>query len=117
MDVGNISSSSLLSLFGPGRTKPTPEQMAQRLIDDKDKDGNGTLSAAELCISDEAFKKVDTDGDGQLTADELIEGADQIREALDPLTAAQTENTHKTLLDYIDQEKNKDQRTPLDLWF
>lgn len=118
MDVGNISSSSLLSLFAPGRTNLTPEQMAQRLIEDKDEDGNGTLSAVELCISDEAFKKVDADGDGELTSEELIEGADEIRKALDPLTAAESENTHKTLLDYIDEDKVDDARqTALDLLF
>jgi hypothetical protein len=119
MDVGNISSSSTLSLFRSGRTNLTPEQMAQRIIEDKDKDGNGTLSAVELCISDDAFKKVDTDGNGQLTSEELIAGADEIRKALDPLAAPrEPETTQKTLLDYIDEDKVDDARqTALDLLF
>lgn len=54
------------------------EEMTQRLIQDKDKDGNGTLSALEICISDEAFQKADANHDGQLNASELMNSVKEI---------------------------------------
>jgi len=100
------------------------EEMVQRLIEDKDKNGNGTLDAAELCISEEALKQVDADGDGELTSEELIEGAEQIRKAMGPPPGIKSpesdedDATAKTLLDYLEEEQDKNApRTILDLLF
>ena len=101
------------------------KRLTQHLIDEKDEDGNGTLNAAELCISEDVFNQVDTDGDGELTSEELIEGADQIREAMGPPPgmpmmppSESEESEEKTLLDYINQDEEDDStQTILDLLF
>jgi Ca2+-binding EF-hand superfamily protein len=81
MDCSGVGSNGLLSLLKMGGKQKPPgdwDEATQRLIKDKDKDGNGTLSALEICISDEAFKKADTNGDGQLSSDELKANAQLI---------------------------------------
>ncbi|HPC95892.1 MAG TPA: hypothetical protein PLU87_13175 [Sedimentisphaerales bacterium] len=130
MDISSILTNSRYSLYGLGQmpSKPSTEEMTEHLIEDKDKNGNGTLDAAELCISEELFKQVDTNGDGELTSEELIAGAEQIRKALGlppgmPLIEGsesdEDDNKTKTLLDYLEEEeegKNTTQ-TVLDLLF
>ena len=60
------------------------EEMTQKLIQDKDKDGNGTLNALEICISDEAFQKADANSDGELDNKELMANAREIGKKLGP---------------------------------
>jgi Ca2+-binding EF-hand superfamily protein len=67
---------------GAGQQPPNLEGVTQRLIQDKDKDGDGSLDAAEICISEELFNQVDANGDGKLNADELMAGAKAIGEEL-----------------------------------
>lgn len=133
MDIASILANSGYSLHALGQrpegaSKPSDEEMALRLIEQRDKNDNGTLDAAELCISEEAFKQVDADGDGQLNAQELIDGAEQIRKAMGPppgmpsmqgRASDETDNTTKTLLDYIKQDEEEDDttKTVLDLLF
>lgn len=129
MDISSILTNSAYSLYGLGQmpSKPSMEEMTEHLIEEKDKNGNGTLDAAELCISKDAFQQVDTDGDGELTSEELIAGAEQIRKAMGPppgmpliegAESDEDDGTTKTLLDYMDEEKDKDaNQTVLDLLF
>ncbi len=134
MDISSILSNPNFNLYALGQTPGAAslpgsmEEMVQRLIEGKDKNGNGTLDAAELCISEEAFNQADTDGDGELGSEELIAGAEQIRKAMGPppgmplITGSESDEDDgktKTLLDYLEEEeegKNTTQ-TVLDLLF
>ena len=68
MDIGSIISNLEYNpLQRPGQasansSKPSIEEMAQRLIEAKDKDHSGTLGATELCISQELFDRIDANG-------------------------------------------------------
>ncbi len=133
MDIGSILSNSGYSLHALGQTSGamslpnSMEEMVQRLIEDKDKNGNGTLDAAELCIAEEAFQQVDADRNGELTGEELIAGAEQIRKAMGPppgmppiggSESQEDDDTTKTLLDYLDEREDKNAtQTVLDLLF
>lgn len=84
MDVSGIGLSNLLNACrtnGSCRSDDLNEA-TQRLIEDKDKDGNGTLSAVEIAISAEAFQLADTNADGELNAEELKNAADAIGKEL-----------------------------------
>ncbi len=50
---------------------PSPRVQARDLIQQRDKDGNGVLSAAEFADTPERFHTADLNGDGQLTQGEL----------------------------------------------
>ncbi len=131
MDISSILSNSGYNLHALGQTPgaaslpSSMEEMVQHLIEDKDKNGNATLDAAELCISEEALKQVDADGDGELTSEELIEGAEQIRKAMGPPPGIKSSESDeddgktKTLLDYLEEEEEgkNTPRTILDLLF
>jgi len=83
----NISSIGLNSLFSThevnaSRSLGNLDDATQRLIENKDKDGNGTLNAVEISISDEAFQRADADGDGELDADELKNSVETIGKEL-----------------------------------
>jgi Ca2+-binding EF-hand superfamily protein len=59
--------------------RPTDEQMdamdaqmAASILDNKDADKSGTLSASELGVSDDQLKKIDADNDGAVSQDELV---------------------------------------------
>jgi hypothetical protein len=109
MDITSIGT----SVYGTSQTgqmqgPPAPpskaelEDMTDRLIQDKDSDGDGLLSAAEIDISEEAFALADTDGDGALSRDELIAGAETIGKELGPKgpppeLGAQSEDESQTL--------------------
>lgn len=130
MDISSILSNSSYNLYGVGQTgqnssPPSIEEMTQKLIEDKDQDGSGTLDAAELCISEDLLKQLDADGDGQLNSEELIEGAEQIREAMGPppgmppMMASEEDDesdiTTKTLLDYLNQDDDDSKRNIFDM--
>ncbi len=56
-------------------------QMAQNIFTQKDADKSGGLSASELGVSDDQLKKIDTDGDGQVSQDELTAALKANRES------------------------------------
>jgi hypothetical protein len=63
----------MLGMCGMG--PPSPSDMASRVIDDLDTDGDGVLSADEISKSGKLAQRIldaDTDGDGIVTKDELI---------------------------------------------
>ncbi len=63
--------------MGPGRPPmgppPTgdPTEMATRIIGNDDRDGDGAISLAESPLNSEEFGKIDMDGSGTLSVDEL----------------------------------------------
>jgi len=84
MDVSSIGLNALLGAYGAKASNRHADldEATERLIHAKDKDGNGTLSAAEISISDEAFQLADTNADGELSADELKNSVDVIGKEL-----------------------------------
>jgi Ca2+-binding EF-hand superfamily protein len=85
MTLGSVGLNLGPGVFGTGRMHGPPgdlDEATDRLIKDKDKDGDGLLSALEICISDEAFKQADANGDGKLDAEELKNGVDAIGKEL-----------------------------------
>jgi Ca2+-binding EF-hand superfamily protein len=63
-------------------------QMAERLIQDKDADGDGALSVDEMGISEEAFAKLDVNEDELLDQSELASGPGE----LGTILKAETDN-------------------------
>lgn len=59
---------------------PPPEtnnsDMAARIIQEEDADGDGMISASETKVDSNRFNALDTDGDGLLTAEELTAAAE-----------------------------------------
>jgi Ca2+-binding EF-hand superfamily protein len=85
MECNSVGLGSDYTLFGVGQSQKPPgnlEEGTQHLIKDKDKNGDGTLNALEICISDEAFKQADANGDGQLNTDELQDNVEVIGKEL-----------------------------------
>lgn len=80
MDISGIGLTAIFNRCGANGSSGSGnlDEAARRLIEDKDKDGNGTLSALEISISAEAFKLADTNADGELDADELKNAVDII---------------------------------------
>lgn len=106
MDVSSVSSYAdvyQMSQMEKPQARPSLEEMTARLIEDKDTDGNGSLSIDELSISEEAFAQADTDGNGQLDSEELTASAETIGKEIDPLSKfdASSETGRKTLFDII----------------
>ena len=118
MDIGSILSSSGFNPYGAGQkpeasSTPSIEEMMQHLIEDKDKDGSGTLDGAEFRISEDLFNQIDTNGDGQLNAEELVEVAKQIRAAMGPAPGMppmqaygsdEEDDSEQTVLDILQQD-------------
>lgn len=73
MEISGIGLDSLLSAYRTGSTQSTGnlDEAAERVIKNKDKDGDGMLSAVEVSISPEAFQLADANADGQLDAGEI----------------------------------------------
>ncbi len=74
MDCSGISLNLDKSVYAPGRAQESPfdsDAAVARLIKSKDKNGDGTLSASEIGISEQAFQQADANGDGQLDAGEI----------------------------------------------
>ncbi len=80
MDISSIGLNALYGQYGANASRPPGDldEATSRLIQDKDKDGNGTLSAVEISISEEGFKLADANKDGELDADELKNSIDTI---------------------------------------
>lgn len=51
---------------------PDPSEMAGRMIQEMDADGDGALSAGEISVDQDQLSKADSDGDGKLSEAELI---------------------------------------------
>jgi Ca2+-binding EF-hand superfamily protein len=77
---------ALLGRYGVTASRPPGDLDAatERLIKNKDRDGNGTLSAVEISISEEGFKLADADANGELDAGELKNAVDSISAELRP---------------------------------
>ncbi|MEN6426241.1 MAG: EF-hand domain-containing protein [Phycisphaerales bacterium] len=84
MDVSSIGLNTLFNTYGMKTMRPPGDldEATQRLIENKDKDGNGTLSAVEISISADAFQLADANADGELDADELKNSVDIIGKEL-----------------------------------
>jgi Ca2+-binding EF-hand superfamily protein len=85
MDLSSIGLNLGYGVSGAGQThKPSGDldEATSRFIKNKDQNGDGVLSAAEISISDEAFKRADANGDGQLDADELKSSVESIGKEL-----------------------------------
>lgn len=80
MDVSGIGLNALLGQYGVNapRSAGDLDEAASRLIQTKDKDGNSTLNAVEISISQEGFKRADANQDGELDAAELKDSFDTI---------------------------------------
>lgn len=92
------------------------EEMTQRLIQDKDEDGNGTLSALEICISEEAFRKADANGDSELDSSELMNGVSRIGPELGPPPGMPRPGSDDDDDDEDEDEENARMRALLDLF-
>lgn len=80
MDISSISAGFGYAAPQPLRpaeasSRPSIEELAERLVEAKDQDGSATLDGVELSISKEAFALLDANADGQLDTAELVEGA------------------------------------------
>ncbi len=126
MDISSIVSTSGYNPYGAGQapegtSKPNMEDMIQRLIETKDQDGSGTLDGVELRIDKEMFNQIDTDGDGQLNAEELAEGVRQILTTTGPpsgmplMKAPDEDDDEQTLLDLLAQNDEKTTQTSIDI--
>jgi Ca2+-binding EF-hand superfamily protein len=85
MDLSSIGMNSSYGIFATGKMQKPPgdlDEATDRLIQDKDKNSDGTLNALEICISDEAFQQADANGDGELDADELKDNVEVIGKEL-----------------------------------
>jgi len=126
MDVGSILSSSA---YGMNQTQQAPAntdiaKMVDRLIEAKDQDGTGTLGMDELTISEEAFRRLDANGDDQLDSEELIDGLERLREKMGPAPvmgmfkgskSEDEEDEEQTLLDLLASDKDETTSSGLDL--
>ncbi len=102
MNVGGINSqfavNAMQGKFG-GRPDGMIAQKFDQMISSNDSDGDGSLSIAELGISENLFTKMDSDGDGLIKAEELKAGLDQFRESVKNGTASDDE--FKELIDKL----------------
>ena len=73
--------SSSQSTSETGSTK-LANAIASRFLKKNDTDSSGGLSSSELTLSQDAFKLLDTDGDGTISADELKAGVQKQLDAL-----------------------------------
>lgn len=83
MEINGFNSSNDMDLSVAGSMKrPSKEEIeelntnlsesiAEKLIEEKDENGDGVLSAEELGLSDEAFAALGTDSESFATAEEL----------------------------------------------
>ncbi len=59
----------------------------EKFVKERDTDNDGGLSRTEVNLEDEAFQKLDRDGDGLITADELTDSfVDEVKTSGDVLT-------------------------------
>jgi|GEM_PF-833400 len=70
----SLSGNTWMQGLGPRGTKesgPDYDQMAEKVLQDRDQDGDGLLSSSEMQMSRGRFEMVDTDKDGYVSAGEL----------------------------------------------
>jgi Ca2+-binding EF-hand superfamily protein len=73
--LAGYQAASAMGMSRPPGTPPTDEQMKAKISDfltSLDTDGNGSVSLAESGVSQDSFSQVDANGDGQITAEELL---------------------------------------------
>ena len=118
MDIGSIVSNAAQHAYDTAQTQKTSPksdlaEMVAQLIETKDQDGTGTLSMAELGISEETFGRLDTNQDNQLNSEELLSGLEQLRQKMGApsllgmikgLGSDKEEDEEETLLDLLAQD-------------
>ncbi len=80
----------------PPRSEDSAEDMASNVIDELDTNKDGVLSIDEIIAGGEKAEKIleaDSDGDGQVTKDELVEDISKMQQQM------QTENQISSLTD------------------
>ena len=93
MSVSTVSGSGNSSLYELMALKKQADasDLSGKVVDSRDSDGDGKLTAKELNISSESFGKADTDGDGVLSEDELAAGVESdmqvMKEVMDQFMA------------------------------
>ena len=86
--VGSISGASAANPSTPPDPSTRLDAAVKRLLQKSDADGDGQRSAQELTgLSADAFKALDTNGDGKLSADELKTG---MKKAMDEMKQARS---------------------------
>ena len=79
------------------------EKITSKLISEKDKDGDGALSASEFGLDEEKFNSIDSDGDGLLTKAELTEDAKQTHQEMMAKMQTMQASNSGSLLDMLGQ--------------
>jgi len=126
MDISSISAGFGYAAPQPVRpaeasSRPSIEELAERLVEAKDLDGSATLDGVELSISKEAFALLDANADGQLDTAELVEGAKKMLRKMgfasataNPIGLAQKEqDQEQTALDRL-FGNDEDEETGID---
>jgi Ca2+-binding EF-hand superfamily protein len=75
-DITNKMNNGMMSLMG-AMQPPSADDMANHIIDELDTDGDGQLSTDEISAGGDRAQRIlkdDADGDGYVTKDELVAG-------------------------------------------
>lgn len=75
---------------------PSAQEIAGKIIEEKDSDGSGGLSLDEVKLDTEAFAKLDANSDGQLQAEELQTGIEEEMEAMEQLGPPKMGGQHRS---------------------
>ena len=79
MDIGAIESSGGISGLA---SKENIDKLAEQIIQQLDKDGDGELSAEEASFPAEMLSQLDTDGNGKLNQSEVAGGITTFKDTL-----------------------------------
>jgi Ca2+-binding EF-hand superfamily protein len=121
MDITGVDAFVGYGSYPTGQTQESQslpkslEDMVKRLVEDKDEDGNGTLDALEICISDEAFQKADANRDGKLDASELQNSLKDIGKELGPPPQIPIVGSIEEMTKRLIQDKDEDESGTLSL--
>ncbi len=121
MNITGVGSQTGYGIHSDGQVQASQrppgdlEAMTQRLIQDKDEDGNGTLNAFEICISDAAFQKADANRDGELDSNELMNSARDIGRELGPPPGMPMMENLEEMTERLIQNKDQDANGTLSL--
>lgn len=76
------ATSALQGMYGSQNSDDMDSKLSAEIIKAKDADSSGSLSASELGVSSTQLSEFDTDGDGQISAEELAAGLKAQREKM-----------------------------------
>ncbi len=85
--VGNSDMMSMMQMMRPPTRMQggNPTENVNSLIQDRDTDGNGSLSVDEIGVSEEVFGHIDSDGDGEASFQELLDNRPDARQGPPPM--------------------------------